>query len=265
MIRNLIVCLTLLFSFCAPLYANADIPATAADNLTAKDCVILLHGLARTAKAMSKLENQLRAEGYQVVNESYPSRKDTVENLADAVIAERIQQCAQSWANKGIEAGNIHFVTHSMGGILVRQYLSQHTINGLHRIVMLGPPNQGSQVVDALGHVPGFHFLNGDAGLQLGTDAASIPIMLSAQPPLTAEVGIIAGKRSVNLLLSQFIPGQDDGKVAVDHTKLPVMADFIVMPVTHTFMMKNPKVIQQVISFLNTGRFAHSTKASNNH
>ena len=91
------------------------------------------------------------------------------------------------------------FVTHSMGGILVRQYLRQHSVPHLHRVVMLGPPNKGSEVVDVLGNTPGFHFINGDAGLQLGTGQGSVPNTLG---PVDFDLGIIAGTRSINWILS---------------------------------------------------------------
>lgn len=136
----------------------------------------------------------------------------------------------------------------------MRQYLSNHSIKNLGRVVMLGPPNQGSEVVDKLRDVPGFHFINGDAGMQLGTGALSVPNTLGKA---NFDVGIIAGTRSINLILSTFIPSVDDGKVSIESTKLEGMNDHIEMPVTHPFMMKNEKVISQVISYLKNGSFEH--------
>ena len=147
---------------------------------------------------------------------------------------------------------DIHFVTHSLGGILVRQYLSEFAIPNLKRVVMLGPPNKGSEVVDKLAGLPGFKLVNGVAGLQLGTDAASVPNKLGAAE---FELGVIAGTKSVNWMLSLLIPSTDDGKVSVDSTKLEGMKDHIEMPVTHPFMMSDKKVIAQVIGFLETGQF----------
>jgi hypothetical protein len=139
-----------------------------------------------------------------------------------------------------------------LGGILVRQYLAHHDIDNLGRVVMLGPPNKGSEVVDRLRDVPGFHFINGDAGLELGTGAASLPNQLGRA---NFDLGIIAGTRSVNLILSQMIPGVDDGKVSVENTRLEGMHDHLEMAVTHPFMMRNDGVIRQVIHYLETGRF----------
>ena len=117
---------------------------------------------------------------------------------------------------------------------------------------MLGPPNKGSEVVDTLKNVPGFALANGPAGLQLGTGEQSIPGKLG---PATFEVGIIAGTQSINLILSSMIPAQDDGKVSVESTHLENETDFIALPVTHPFMMKNPDVITQVVHFLKHGKF----------
>jgi len=105
---------------------------------------------------------------------------------------------------------------------------------------MLGPPNQGSEVVDKQDKVPGFHFVNRDAGLQLGTGELSVPNKLG---PANFDVGIIAGTQSINLILSTFIPGSDDGKVSIESTKLKGMNDHIEMATSHPFMMKNEKVL----------------------
>jgi hypothetical protein len=146
----------------------------------------------------------------------------------------------------------INFVTHSMGGILVRQYLSTNEIPSLRRVVMLGPPNKGSQVVDTLKDMPGFKLINGPAGMQLGTDYLSVPNKLGAA---NFDVGIIAGTRSINLILSTLLPSPNDGKVSVENTKLEGMSDHISLPVTHPFMMSNNEVITQVLHYLTYGSF----------
>lgn len=212
--------------------------------LMANECVILLHGLARSDSSMKTMAAELNNAGYTAINYDYPSTQHPVEKLADDAISDALSQCP--------EPSTVHFVTHSMGGILVRQYLSQHSIDNLGRVVMLGPPNQGSEVVDNLHKMPGYELINGPAGHQLGTDIESIPNKLGQA---NFELGIIAGTRSINLILSTMLPSTDDGKVTVENTKLEGMKDHIALPVTHPFMMKNQDVIEQVIHFLKSGTF----------
>lgn len=208
------------------------------------ETVILLHGLARSKYSMSRMAKALRDCGYTVLNIAYHSTKYPIEVLADSVINKALLQDANS--------DKIHFVTHSLGGILVRQYLSRHSIANLGRVVMLGPPNQGSEVVDALHKIPGYEWINGPAGMQLGTDKHSLPNRLG---PAEFELGIIAGTKSINLILSRLLPGENDGKVTVERTKLNGMRDHITVPVAHPFLMLNKKIIKHTIYFLQHGCF----------
>ncbi|GAA6136763.1 alpha/beta fold hydrolase [Arenicella sp. 4NH20-0111] len=209
-----------------------------------KECVILLHGLARTIGSMNRMQSALNNEGFHTVNQSYPSRKNSIDKLAKTAIDDALRKCPKE--------SEISFVTHSMGGILVRQFLSQHSIENLKNVVMLGPPNKGSEVVDKISNVPGFEFFNGPAGLQLGTTNDSVPNSLG---PVDFNLGVIAGNRSFNPILSMMLPNPNDGKVSVENTKVEGMKDHVILPVSHTFMMKNRLVIHQVISFLVRGRF----------
>ena len=210
------------------------------------ECVVLLHGLARTSNSMAKLGERLSSDGYYVANVDYPSRKKTVTELSEIAINEGLQRCRDK------DAKPINFVTHSLGGILVRQYMKDHKHVDIGRVVMLGPPNKGSEVVDNLKNVPGFKLMNGPAGLQLGTGAADVPKSLG---PVNFELGIIAGSQSINLILSSFLPNPDDGKVSVESAKVEGMCGFIILPTTHPFMMKNKHVIAEVINFLRQGEF----------
>lgn len=198
---------------------------------------------------MQPLADALQAAGYVVHNLDYPSRTAPIEQLADRAIAPAVNACRTDGAAR------IHFVTHSLGGILVRQYLATHSMPDLGRVVMLGPPNQGSEVVDRLGAWWLFAVSNGPAGRQLGTGAASIPNRLG---PVSYPVGVIAGSHSINWLNSLLIPGPDDGKVSVARTRVSGMTDHLVLPCSHPFLMRDRTAIRQTIHFLAHGRF-HAT------
>jgi triacylglycerol lipase len=222
--------------------------ATSATTFGAQEEVILLHGLCHSSRSMVKIERALTEAGYKVRNVDYPSRTASIEKLADDAIGKAVADCQKDGAPK------INFVTHSMGGILVRSYLARHTIPNLGCVVMLAPPNQGSEIVDKLGWTFIFKWLNGPAGNELGTNKNSTPNQLG---PANFPVGIIAGDRSINWINSLFlIPGSDDGKVSVERTKLAGMTDHLVIHTAHPFIMDNQAAIRQTIQFLRTGNFS---------
>ena len=214
----------------------------------ADECVVLLHGLGRTESSMKKMEDALLAAGYKVSNASYASRSAPIEQLADMAISDGLAHCREGKPER------ISFVTHSLGGILLRSYLANNTINEMHRSVMLAPPNQGSAAADAYRKVPGFKLLNGEAGLQLGTGDDSLPRQLGA---VNFDVGVIAGDRTIDPLSSQFLDNPDDGKVTVESTKVDGMNDFLLVHHSHAFIMKSAEVIRQTKYYLKSGKFDH--------
>lgn len=216
----------------------------------ANDCVVLLHGLARTSMSMNKMQRELEKAGYATANVDYPSRDHTVEELAEIAVPAGLAVCR---AQEDVK--RIHFVTHSLGGILVRQYLSTHAIDELGRVVMLGPPNQGSAAVDRLSDVPGFDWLNGPAGRQLGKGDDSVPLRLG---PADFELGVIAGNRTIDPITSAVLDDPDDGRVSVEDTRLEGMADHVVVDHSHAFMMRMRGPVELTKTFLETGSFGES-------
>ena len=214
----------------------------------AHEAVVVLHGLARSSKSMEKLASAARADGYVVVNLDYPSTTAPIESLAESHLAPVVQKAV------GEGATRVHFVGHSMGGILIRQYLAVHALPQRGRVVTIGTPHRGSELVDKLGRFKPFTWINGPAGYQLGTGPDSLPNRL---PPATYPLGCIAGTRSYNPFYSALIEGPDDGKVSVARAQLEGRADVLVLPVNHTFMMGDARVIAQTLRFLREARFAH--------
>ncbi|MHC4138710.1 MAG: esterase/lipase family protein [Planctomycetota bacterium] len=213
---------------------------------TKRECVILLHGMGRTRNSMKRIEKSLVKDSYAVWNESYPSTSENIEKLSMEHIEKGLAFCNE------IKAETIHFVTHSLGGIMVRYYLQDHKIDNLGKIVMLSPPNNGSEVADFLKDIYVYKLVMGPAGQQLGTDSNSLPGSMKA---IDAHVGIITGNKTLDPWFSPLIPGEDDGKVSVESAKLREMSDFLIIGSSHAFIMKNDEVIDQIKCFLKHGTF----------
>ncbi len=209
------------------------------------ETVVVLHGLARSPASMAILAGRLESEGYRVVSFGYPSRSEPIEALSDR-LGETISECCAA------EADDVHFVAHSLGGVVVRSYLDGRDAPHRGRIVMLAPPSQGSEIVDHFADSPLLDRFLGPATLQLGTDTAGIARQLG---PIDYDLGIIAGDRSLNPVGSWLIPGPDDGMVGVERTQAEGAADVLVLPATHTFIMNRRDVAREVVHFLRDGSF----------
>lgn len=211
---------------------------------SSKEVVFLLHGLGRTAFSMLFLARRLRKAGYTVVARTYRSTRASIEDHV-AWLEGQLDDSIQN-------AAKLHFVTHSLGGIVLRYFLRERSIPNLGRVVMLSPPNAGSELVDAFRRLKLFRFATGPSAQQLGTEPDSIPNRLG---PVRFELGVITGKASFNPVASLLIPGTSDGIVSVERSKVEGMKDFVVVKRTHTFIMNASEVADHVIAFLQTGAF----------
>ena len=220
----------------------------AASSEVASDGVVLLHGISRTARSFRKMQTALEGCGYATLNIDYASRSKTLEALAEDI------HPAIELFGSGL-TGSVHFVCHSMGGLLARVYLTRYRPQRLGRVVMLGTPNGGSEITDRLKHIAAYRAFFGPAGQQLGTkrDAAIEALF----PPVDYPVGIIAGDRSIYPLA--LLPKPHDGRVSVANTRLDGMADHVVIGTTHPWLVRNSVAIAQTIAFLRGGRFKPST------
>lgn len=207
------------------------------------ESILLLHGIGRTRLSMRPLERGLAAAGYRTENLTYPSRRLSIPAIADW-LAPRL---ADLWRH----STRVHVVTHSMGGLVAAHYLATHgDREKTGRVVMLAPPLMGSEVADALHHLPPYQWLFGPAGQELTTSARTDPM-----PPYY-ELGILAGRSGGLYPLGRaFIRGPNDGRVAVERTKHPGMADHLVVAASHSFIMRKVEVQQQTLQFLGHGRF----------
>jgi pimeloyl-ACP methyl ester carboxylesterase len=211
--------------------------------------VVLLHGLARTSRSFRKMERALQDAGFATLNLDYLSRRHPLEALT-----ETIHPAIAQFAG---EVGPLHFVTHSMGGLLARLYLAKYRPSRLQRVVMLGTPNGGSEVADLLRNFVPYRAFYGPASQQVGTRQEAL---LTRLPPPDYAVGVIAGIRTIDPFASFFIlPRPNDGRVSVASTKLEGMTDHVILSTSHSLMLLNRRAIDQTITFLRDGRFERST------
>ncbi len=215
-----------------------------------KELVVLLHGILRSKMDMLLMDKFFEKNGYDTLNILYPSREQKLEDLSDFVHEKIIS------SNKYHNNITINFVTHSMGGLIARYYIARKKPEKLGKVVMLGPPNTGSEFADWLSDTkifaPAFKAIFGPAGEQLTTCYEHI------DGDITYPLGVIAGNVSINPLAPWILDGQHDGMVPVERTKIEGMADHIVIPTNHTFMMFNKEVMRQSLYFLRNSHFDHN-------
>jgi pimeloyl-ACP methyl ester carboxylesterase len=207
--------------------------------------VVLLHGIARTSVSLTRLERALRANGFATLNIDYASRRKPIAGLADDIHPE-VARFAEREAP-------LHFVAHSMGGLLTRAYIAKYRPDRLAGVVMLGTPNGGSEVADLLSGYRLYNAFYGPAGLELTTTSTSRP---DALPAVDYPVGVIAGNRFIDPVAGLLVlPKPNDGRVSVQSAMVAGMADHIVVKASHTGLPRHAGAIEQTIAFLRDGRF----------
>ncbi len=217
--------------------------------------VVLLHGIGRTPRSLNRIEKRLKGAGFQTVNLAYPWRVMDIPQLA-AFVADALEA-------KGLcrEGKRLDFVTHSMGGLLAAYMLGalrdRFPADGIGRVVMLGPPLQGSEVADALAPFLPYRWVYGPAGRDLTTTAGRLNGITPDYP-----LGIIAGTMGWPYLTGLLIPGAHDGRVSVARTRCRGMTDHLVLPVMHSLMPDDREVQKQVLAFLETSAFTRSQCAA---
>ncbi len=226
-----------------------SITEAAADN--APDTVVILHGIARTSKSMSAVESALQKDGYRTLAITYPSTKKNIDDIVAGLHEKELDKAF--WSS----AGTVHFVTHSMGGLVARRYLDKYRSeippDKIGRVVMLAPPNAGSEVADTLHSLWPYQWYYGPAGQELTTAAQA-----GDKSDVYYDLGIIAGTKEWPYVIAAFVvPGPGDGRVSVEKTKLAGMKDHVTVNGTHTFIMDRPDVHRQIVHFLKQGSFEH--------
>lgn len=207
-----------------------------------RETVVLLHGLGRTRRSMRRAAERLSNEGFLPVVLGYPSRRHEVERLA-SIVAGHLPEPA---------AGPLHFVTHSLGGIVLRALVAARRPVRLGRTVMLAPPNRGSALASRLSRAPGYRLVTGPVGRELGAERDSLPNRL---PPVDYELGVVIGNRPMWARLFGAVRAAGDGVVGIEEASVEGMTDLVVVPCGHTFIMNDRGVLDQTVHFLRHGRF----------
>jgi hypothetical protein len=214
--------------------------------------VVILHGLFRTRSAMAKLRSAI-AEGddYSVFCMGYPTTRGSVADHARSLDS----------AVRSLEGiTEINFVAHSLGNLVVRHWLKDFAVTGTSlpagqtfgRMVMLAPPNFQPQLATKLLRTQFSTFVAGAAAEQMATGWENLESRLTTP---SFEFGVLAGGKGDNRGYNPLIPGDDDGVITVESTRLPGARDFRRLPVLHSFFMNDQKVHEMTARFLAHGYF----------
>jgi triacylglycerol lipase len=214
--------------------------------------VILVHGFGRSATSMTPLQDSLEEAGYRVHSVSYPSTSEKPKDLV-SILSAFVAGCEQH------QPEQIHYVAHSLGGLLVRAHLANDRPERLGRVVLLATPNHGSELVDPVAQNKLFEKLFGPTAAGLGTGEDGFAKDL---PAPDFELGIIAGSRSLNPVGSAMLPGPDDGAVSTASARLPGATDFLIVKTDHMSIKRNKQVARQVGVFLENGHFDHPEESA---
>lgn len=213
------------------------------------DYVVILHGIARSSSHMEELAEFLGKHNYDVINLDYKSTDYRIEQLAGLI--------NNDVNHRMLENKKVHFVGYSMGAIMVRAILNKYPRDDLGRVVQLAPPNKGSEVADFMQNNFLYKKIYGAAGQQLITNQEKINHILGK---VNYELGVVAGNSTIDPISSMIIPGDDDGKVSIESTKVEGMRDYIIVPASHTFFPSNDDVKEQTLYFLQYGKFKRKEK-----
>ena len=222
-----------------------------AGNANDRETVVLLHGLGRSKSSMWLLASRIEAAGFDVMRIGYNSLDAPPERII-ASVSQEIDACCKESPRP------VHLVGHSLGGLIIRAYLAENELRTPGRVVLIAPPNAGTPLVDAYRN-SWWMDLAGPTAKSLGTEPDSFPNSL---PAADYPVGVIAGVRDARVV--DLIPGDDDGLVPLESTKVAGMIDFVIVESNHAWMRYSQEVARQTIAFLRTGEFLrdHATSAS---
>ena len=215
------------------------------------DYVVLMHGLWNSSSRMKKFEDYFSNKGYQVLNIDYPTTETPIQSIESRYLGPIINAIPFQTGQK------VHFVTHSMGGLVLRDYLRKNQLPQLGRIVMISPPNGGSEWANLLINNAFYRWAAGPAAFDLRTVDNDFLSKLGA---VTYELGIIAGNKTYAESFQDVIPGPDDGMVGVESMKLPGMRDLIIIHEHHRGLTWNLEAMNQAWFFIKSGQFQHSYK-----